>query len=623
MSASLVVRQDTVQLKAANGLVQLQQQSHDIVAVGIAGPEGPQGAQGGTGTGGALGYYGAFSDYTTQTPTINTATPMLIGTTDESNGVSIVSGSRITFANAGVYNIQWSAQFVNTSATEYDVSIWFRKNGVDVPGSTGVVAVPGKHGSDNGHSLPSWNFVFTAAAGDFYQFYWSSPSATVAIRTFPITGSPTRPTTASVVVTATQVMYTQVGPTGPQGPQGNQGAQGAQGPQGNQGAQGAASIVAGPQGNQGAQGAQGPQGNQGAQGAASTVAGPQGPQGDQGALGPQGNQGAQGAAGPGVPAAGTANQLLVKNSGTDYDTTWTATPTVDALTITSTGTKTITTPGTELVTSQTGDSNGRSTLSLRNRTGANGAIFYTRNTSGGAMGLVDFGFDSGLLYQSNIRMEARDGSFGVVKVGPATGTYNKTNVTEIQFIDNPTSSATYYFCSNRTATVVRSGVFGVGVDSPLAAVHAVSPAAATPGVIAKGAAAQTANLQEWQNSSGTVLAAVTAAGGARFVPRVTTITSAATPTVNTDATDAVTITALATAITSVTTNLTGAPNDFDRLVFRIKDNGTLRAIAWGAKFVAGGVALPTTTVANKVLTAGFIYDTTKAAWCCVAVAQEA
>lgn len=104
---------------------------------------------------------------------------------------------------------------------------------------------------------------------------------------------------------------------------------------------------------------------------------------------------------------------------------------------------------------------------------------------------------------------------------------------------------------------------------------------------------------------------------------VTTITSSATPAINTNVCEVVTITSLATAITSMTTSLTGTPANFDRLVIRIKDNGTARAIAWGASFVQGGVALPTTTVASKVLTVGFIYDSVKTAWSCVAVAQEA
>lgn len=111
----------------------------------------------------------------------------------------------------------------------------------------------------------------------------------------------------------------------------------------------------------------------------------------------------------------------------------------------------------------------------------------------------------------------------------------------------------------------------------------------------------------------------------RITSRVTAIVSSATPTINTDNCDAVDITALATAITSMTTNLSGTPANKDRLLFEIKDDGTGRAITWGASFVAGGVALPTTTVANKILTVGFIYSTANALnkWRCVASVSEA
>lgn len=109
----------------------------------------------------------------------------------------------------------------------------------------------------------------------------------------------------------------------------------------------------------------------------------------------------------------------------------------------------------------------------------------------------------------------------------------------------------------------------------------------------------------------------------RITARVTSITSSATPTINTDNCDAVTITALATAITSMTTNLSGTPTNFQELMIRIKDDGTARAITWGSSFEAKGVALPTTTVISKVLTVAFIYDTVTSKWGCVGSAQEA
>lgn len=110
------------------------------------------------------------------------------------------------------------------------------------------------------------------------------------------------------------------GEAGPQGPQGIQGEQGIQGIQGVQGIQG----DTGPQGDQGIQGIQGdtgPQGDQGIQGIQGET-GLQGEQGIQGEQGVSGQDGSDGADGQGVPAGGTAGQVLEKIDGTDYNTQW-------------------------------------------------------------------------------------------------------------------------------------------------------------------------------------------------------------------------------------------------------------------------------------------------------------
>mgnify|MGYP002522129925 CR=1 FL=1 len=66
----------------------------------------------------------------------------------------------------------------------------------------------------------------------------------------------------------------------------------------------------------GEEGPQGPQGETGPQG-------PQGETGATGATGATGPQGPQGPAGEGVPTGGSAGQFLIKDSATDYDTSWT------------------------------------------------------------------------------------------------------------------------------------------------------------------------------------------------------------------------------------------------------------------------------------------------------------
>jgi len=104
----------------------------------------------------------------------------------------------------------------------------------------------------------------------------------------------------------------------------------------------------------------------------------------------------------------------------------------------------------------------------------------------------------------------------------------------------------------------------------------------------------------------------------RVTRRVVSTTQSATPTINTDNTDVATITGLAQAITSFTTNLSGTPNSCDFLEIQITDNGTARAITWGASFAATTVALPTTTVISTKLRV--IFEWGGSTWDCVGVA---
>lgn len=111
--------------------------------------------------------------------------------------------------------------------------------------------------------------------------------------------------------------------------------------------------------------------------------------------------------------------------------------------------------------------------------------------------------------------------------------------------------------------------------------------------------------------------------GARINPRTNTITSHATPSINTDTTDIFTITAQSEAITSFTTNLSGTPVNGQKLIIRIKDNGTARAITWGASFASRGATLPTTTTLGKYTYVGFFWNSTASTWDCVATCTEA
>jgi hypothetical protein len=254
--------------------------------------KGTQGVQGATGLGGTIGLYGSFYDTTTQiNPTASLPNAMRFNTTDFSNGVSIVNNSIITIDSVGVYNIQFSAQLDKTDSGNDQIDIWLRKNGVNIDNTNTTIELFG----NNAENVAAWNWLVSSNSNDYYEIMWSSADVNIRLLSRGTQSTPLRPAIPSVILTVSQITYTQLGPTGSQGGQGATGPQGFQGDQGFQGFQG----VTGPQGFQGDQGFQGvtgPQGFQGFQGAT----GPQGFQGDQGqgATGPQGFQGFQGVTGP-------------------------------------------------------------------------------------------------------------------------------------------------------------------------------------------------------------------------------------------------------------------------------------------------------------------------------------
>ena len=101
----------------------------------------------------------------------------------------------------------------------------------------------------------------------------------------------------------------------------------------------------------------------------------------------------------------------------------------------------------------------------------------------------------------------------------------------------------------------------------------------------------------------------------------TSTASSATPTPNYDTDAFYELTALAAGATFGAP--TGTPQNMQRLLIRVRDNGTARTLAWNAAYVDGGVTRPTTTVINKWTTIMYIYNSTISKLQCVGVAQEA
>ena len=176
---------------------------------GIQGEPGPQGPAGTSG----LGASASFWDTTQQGDDgpggylANVAYPMLFNSADSANNVSITmtSGSRITFTLPGVYNIAFSAQISRSQGgLENEVSIWLRKNGVDVPETATDVSLF----SNGSRLVAAWNFFAPVTCNgtcDYYQLVWSSDSDNTALLYDPPRDAPLRPAVPSVILTVNQV----------------------------------------------------------------------------------------------------------------------------------------------------------------------------------------------------------------------------------------------------------------------------------------------------------------------------------------------------------------------------------------------------------------------------------
>lgn len=137
------------------------------------------------------GYQGTYSVSPSQT----VSSTQISGTTD----------SKITVVKDGLYNIQFSAQFANTDASEYDADIWLSVNDVDVANSNTQITVPKKHGAVNGHCVAAWNWFIELRGGDYAEIRWRAENSALFIEYIGTQTAPIRPAVPSVIATVSFV----------------------------------------------------------------------------------------------------------------------------------------------------------------------------------------------------------------------------------------------------------------------------------------------------------------------------------------------------------------------------------------------------------------------------------
>ena len=148
--------------------------------------------------------YGAFSSTITQSGSADTILSMSFNNTDVGgSGVSLVSGSRITVENTGVYNLQFSSQFNRTNTGTDTVTVWFAYTGSSIANSATDVVLTGNASANP--LLASWNYILPMSASSYVQIYWSTPDAAVRMTAVGTRTGPVRPAVPSVIATLTQI----------------------------------------------------------------------------------------------------------------------------------------------------------------------------------------------------------------------------------------------------------------------------------------------------------------------------------------------------------------------------------------------------------------------------------
>ena len=147
--------------------------------------------------------YLAVQDTTNQVaPNTTDVNIITFNATDYALGASLVDNTKLKADYAGLYNIQFSVQLVNSTTSHETVDIWFRKNGTDIAASNSKFGISQRKSSgDNSHDIGAMNFFIALQKDDYIQLAWRPSSTSTYIEYFAAGTSPTRPSTPSVIAT--------------------------------------------------------------------------------------------------------------------------------------------------------------------------------------------------------------------------------------------------------------------------------------------------------------------------------------------------------------------------------------------------------------------------------------
>lgn len=176
---------DLIALKRAYALV------CPNICAGTQGPQGPAGPPGDLSTNPVGSYYSTATQDISSTGT----TIWSLNSTVLERSVSVVSGTQITVAVSGIYEIYYSAQVHRTSGgSPVYIYVWLKKNGSDEPQTNGRISV----NSNNGDTLPIVPYIIQLNAGEYVEF--ASRASDINCQILAVDPAPYGPAIPSLIV---------------------------------------------------------------------------------------------------------------------------------------------------------------------------------------------------------------------------------------------------------------------------------------------------------------------------------------------------------------------------------------------------------------------------------------
>lgn len=147
-------------------------------------------------------YYGVFYDSAKQSTTVSTATAIKFGFQKIANKISILNNTagyptRISVTTAGVYEVNYSLQFIKSDLGIDELNIWFRKNSTAIANSNNTYSIQGAGIKNNINN----NIWIELSANDYIELFFSIKNINTALQgTISTTVTPSRPATPAAII---------------------------------------------------------------------------------------------------------------------------------------------------------------------------------------------------------------------------------------------------------------------------------------------------------------------------------------------------------------------------------------------------------------------------------------